>query len=181
MIKKVLQVTFILFSFTAYSQGIRVQKMDSARWRMEQVQTQTKAGGATVIYSDIADSTTTITKYIQLVEAAKQAIELKLAEKQYKDLNDELHRVTGKHYEDILKSAVQESLIGNWEIYRATDTLTVNINKAMKVSGGLIRGEIKYNSPTDIQLIGVFKDPQKMEIKGRGYLKGEGIEARKQE
>lgn len=181
MIKSVFLIGLLIYLFPAYSQAIKVQRLDSARWRMEQVQAQSKAGGATVVYSDIADSATTITKYIQLVEAAKQAVEMKVAEKQYNDLNDELHRITGKRYEDILRSAVQESIIGTWEIYRATDTLTVNINRAMKVSGGLIRGEIKYNSPTDIQLIGVFKEPQKMALQSRGFMKGEGIEARKQE
>lgn len=175
MIKSVFLIGLLMYLFPAYSQAIKVQRLDSARWRMEQVQAQSKAGGATVVYSDIADSATTITKYIQLVEAAKQDLDENMAQKKYDALNAELKKATGKQYEDLLKEAICKNMVGQWNVIKGSDTLSLAVNRDLKVYGGAIRGELKYNNPGDIQIVGVYDKTYSMKILSANQLKGNEI------
>lgn len=174
MLKSILILSGLFFFINANSQSFHIVRLDSARWRIEQ-RTISNKGGGQVMLSDIADSTTTITRFTALVENAKRELDENVAQKKYDALNAELKRASGKQYEDLLREVICESLVGQWELIKGTDTLSLSVNKDLKVSGGPIRGELKYNNPKDIQLIGIYKEPEKLAILQKGQLTGKGI------
>jgi len=175
MLKSILILSGLFFFINANSQSFHIVRLDSARWRIEQRTPTSSKGGGQVILSDIADSATTITRFTALVEHAKRELDENVALKKYDALNTELKRASGKQYEDLLREVICESLVGQWELIKGSDTLSLSVNKDLKVSGGPIRGELKYNNPQDIQLIGIYKEPEKLAIIQKGQLTGKGI------
>lgn len=175
MLKSILILSGLFFFINANSQSFHIVRIDSARWRIEQRATTSNKGGGQVMFSDIGDSATIITRFTALVELAKKDLDENTAQKKYDALNAELKRASGKQYEDLLREAICKNLVGQWELIRGKDTLSLAVNKDLKVSGGAIRGEIKYNNPEDIQVIGVYDKPQSMKITSVNQLKGNEI------
>lgn len=175
MLKLVFIFTGLFAFINASSQSFHIVRIDSARWRIEQHNQTTAKGGGQVMFSDIADSATTITRFTALVELAKKDLDENTAQKKYDALNAELKRASGKQYEDLLREAICKNLVGQWELIRGKDTLSLAVNKDLKLSGGAIRGEIKYNNPEDIQVIGVYDKPQSLKITSVNQLKGNEI------
>lgn len=178
MLKTILSVCALITSLHAFGQSYHIIRLDSAKWRIEQ-RTMDAKGSGSVIYSDTADSVTTIQKYAVMVEQRKKAIDERVYEKQYQAMNDELFRASGKRYEDMVRDAVQGYLVGNWELITGNDTLALVITRDMRIQGGQIRGEVKYSSPEKIEIVGVMPKPQTVSFISPTQLKGPEVVMRK--
>lgn len=179
MIKTILSVCFLFISAHGFTQSFHIVRLDSAKWRIEQRNLDQKGGVASVMYSDIADSASTVQKFSVMVEQKKRAIDDRILEKQYEAMNAELFRASGKRYEDMLRDVIQSHLVGNWELVSGTDTLALVITKDMRIQGGQIRGEVKYSSPEKIEIIGVLPKPQTVSFISPTQLKGPDAVMRK--
>lgn len=142
----------------------KITKLDSTKWRIEEIIPGSKGGGGTIHFSDIADSTTIVSRYISLTENKRAAVEQRLAEKEYKAFNQELKRVTGRDYEALLNEKIAAILPGAWNIGSQTDSLSVNISKTLQISGGKIRGSVEVRGVDSILVSGVYPKPIVMRI-----------------
>ena len=142
----------------------KITRLDSAKWRIEEIIPGSKGGGGTIHYSDIADSASIVGRYISLTENKRAAVEQRLAGKEYQSFNQELKRVTGRDYEALLNEKIAAILPGAWNIASQSDSLSVIIGKNLQISGGKIRGSVEVKGVDSILVTGVFPKPVTMRI-----------------
>lgn len=177
MLKQILCLTAFIISGNSFAQSFHIVKIDSVRWRLEQRIPSGQGGGGTINLSDFADSATIIARFTSLVESRKKAIDEKVLEKEYQQLDAELKRATGRSFEDQLKDRLAGEIVGNWDLVYG-DTLAININKAFKVTGGRVRGEAQVLDKDRITLTNVLPGPVTMTRTGKnlaGTLSGKPV------
>jgi len=163
--KSLIIAVCILFTQNLLAQSFfSIIKIDSARWRIQEQIPTSKGGGGTINLSDIADSTTIVSRFINLTEMKRAAIENRVLEKDYAALNAELKRVTGSDYEDLLNAKIASFLPGAWNIASQGDSISVIISKNLLVSGGKIKGSAQVISQDSIVLSGVYPKPVTMRM-----------------
>jgi hypothetical protein len=163
-------VLMIAMSLKSYSQFYFFERdsKDSTRWRAGSV-TQNKEGGLSYEYSPLYSQDSAVQVLVNMKFNKikyREALDLELSR-----IDTTLKRQTGKVYDEYISGAIAAQLAGSWEYVNGTDTLNLNVDKNLKLSGGKIKGSIEI-AKNGLLVNGVEKDPVLLPQKDKIFTNG---------
>lgn len=121
---------------------------DSIGWRLIKDVPGAAKGSGVVTYSQYTDSASAVALLADVIRIRKRYIDAKAWEPELKDMEALMDKVTGRK----VFSGSSQDLVGSWLITDGRDSLRVNINSFLTVSGEGIKGKI-YTDETGILLM----------------------------
>lgn len=142
---RIILFTFAISQLSAQRISYEIIPLDSLRTKWAyQVISVDKENTLSVNRSAPTDSATAVKNYTALIDGRSEqyAKEISFLKDGFKSINTT--------YDEVKKSLLGGSLVGTWDIIKTdgsktnpdNDTMTISINKSLKVSGGAIKGEI---------------------------------------
>jgi hypothetical protein len=170
MKKQFLILIVLLSSICSNAQNYffeRDQK-DTTRWRAGSVSVN-RDGSFTTEFSPLLSQDSAILILVNIKYNKFKVIE---------NINNELSRIdstlkkyTGKVYDDYVKESISNSLAGAWELVDGSDTLSLNVDNKLKVTGGKIKGSLKLDK-SGLLLTGYQKEPVLLTQKEKYFTNG---------
>lgn len=142
-------IILFLFITKIQAQNIYIQKDTLERWRIVQQNFGKEEGQETVTFTPYMDSVSIVKSFIQFMQTKRDIIDKKILESDFSKYDDLLTKVTGKNFETIKSEDLLLGLIGDWKLITGADTMKININSFLNVSGAEINGKIEavnYNT-----------------------------------
>lgn len=172
MYKQFLSIILFLIAIQAQSQNIYFQKDTLNRWRIVQENYGKEPGQGTVTYTPYLDSAAAVASFLNFMQIKRDYIDAKSWDSDWKVYDDLLQNVTGKGFDDIKKEELALSLIGDWKLITGADTMKININSFLTVSGAEINGKIEPLNNKSILMKRVLPVDTKFIVIAPGQLEG---------
>lgn len=140
---------------------------DSIGWRLIKEVPGPGKGSGVVTYSQYMDSTSAVATLADVIRIRKQYIEAKAWEPELKDMEALMDKVSGKE----AFTGKPGDLVGDWILTSGRDSMAININSFMTVSGPGVNGKI-YADGNAITLKNILPADTQFHWTGPGQLAG---------
>lgn len=140
---------------------------DSIGWRLIKEVPGTGKGSGVVTYSQYMDSVSAVATLADVIRIRKQYIEAKAWEPELKDMEALMDKVQGKE----AFTGKPGDLVGDWILTSGRDSMHININSFLSVSGPGVNGKI-YADGNAITLKNILPADTQFQWTGPGQLAG---------
>lgn len=170
MKKQVLILAILFSAVIMHSQNYFFErdKKDTTRWRAASV-ISNKDGSFSTEFSPLLPQDSAV---MILVNIKYQKIRfMQSLQAELSRIDTTLKSYTGKVYEDYVSESVKQSLAGNWEYVNGNDTMSLTLDKNMKLTGGKVKATVQATEK-GLTITGIEKDPVILPQKDRMFTNG---------